>query len=364
MRRDGGQAGGVNAPVILSSPTIRLADLREPDEATRIERFVAEQGGSIFQRPAWLTAVERGTGNRARGLVLERGGALAGWLPLSEVRSPIFGQVLVSSGFGIGGGALAVRSEDGIRLCRAAEELAGRLGVDGVELRDPVAPENWALVEGRHANFAADLAPDDEAQLLAIPRKARAEVRKGLAADLEITTGQDETERAAHYAVYAKSVRNLGTPVFPRSLFDAMMDAFGEDAEIMTVRHEGVPVSSVLSFYHRGTVMPYWGGGTTAARGLHSTERMYYALMCHARARGCTRFDFGRSKTGSGPYRFKKNWGFAAEPLTYRHWTALDRPARNIDPSDEGHSRAIDLWKRLPLGLANRIGPAIARGLG
>lgn len=364
MRRDRRQAGGVNAPVALSSPTIRLADLRKPDEAARIERFVAEQGGSIFQRSAWLTAVERGTGNPARGMVLERGGLLAGWLPLSEVRSLIFGQVLVSSGFGIGGGALAPRSDDGLRLCRAAEELAERLSVDGVELRDPSAPEDWSLVEGRHANFAADLAPDDEAQLLAIPRKARAEVRKGLAADLEITTGRDETERAAHYAVYAESVRNLGTPVFPRSLFDAMMDAFGDGVEIMTVRHEGDPVSSVLSFYHRGTVMPYWGGGTPAARGLHSTERMYYALMCHARARGCTRFDFGRSKTGSGPYRFKKNWGFAPEPLAYRHWTAAGRSARNIDPSDEGHSRAIDLWKRLPLGLANRIGPAIARGLG
>ena len=358
------QAGGVNAPVNLSSPTIRLADLREPHEAAVIERFVAEQGGSLFQRPAWLIAVERGTGNRARGLVLERDGALAGWLPLSEVRSLIFGQVLVSSGFGIGGGALAARSEDAIRLCRAAEELAGRLAVDGIELRGPAAPQDWAMVEGRHADFAADLAPDDEAQLLAIPRKARAEVRKGLAADLEITTGRGEAERAAHYAVYAESVHNLGTPVFPRSLFDAMMNAFGEDAEIMTVRHEGVPVSSVLSFYHRGTALPYWGGGTPAARGLHSTERMYYALMCHARARGCTRFDFGRSKTGSGPYRFKKNWGFAPEPLTYRHWTAPGRLARNIDPSDEGHSRAIHLWKRLPLGLANRIGPVIARGLG
>ncbi|UVI40823.1 FemAB family XrtA/PEP-CTERM system-associated protein [Qipengyuania spongiae] len=354
----------MNAPVNLSNPTIRLADLREPHEAAVIERFVAEQGGSLFQRPAWLIAVERGTGNRARGLVLERGGPLAGWLPLSEIRSPIFGQVLVSSGFGIGGGALVVRSEDGNRLCRAAEELAERLAVDGIELRDPGAPQDWTLVESRHANFSADLAADDEAQLLAIPRKARAEIRKGLSADLRIATGRDEAERAAHYAVYAESVRNLGTPVFPRSMFDAMMDAFGEGAEIMTVRHEGVPVSSVLSFYHRGTVMPYWGGGTLAARGLHSTERMYYALMCHARMRGCIRFDFGRSKTGSGPYRFKKNWGFEPEPLTYRLWTAPGRQLRNIDPSDEGRSRAINLWKRLPLSLANRIGPAIARGLG
>ncbi|HAV79618.1 MAG TPA: FemAB, partial [Erythrobacter sp.] len=133
--------------------------------------------------------------------------------------------------------------------------------------------------------------------------------RKGLKHDLTVTTGTAETDRAAHYAVYAQSVRNLGTPVFPRTLFDAVLDRFGDDADILTVRQGELPVASVLSLYHRGTVMPFWGGGTWSARGLRANERMYYELMTHARRRGCTRFDFGRSKTGSGPYAFKKNWG-------------------------------------------------------
>src|SRR3546814_4563083 len=94
-------------------------------------------------------------------------------------------------------------------------------------------------------------------------------------------------------------VRNLGTPVFPKTLFDAVLDVFGEDADILTVRHAETPVASVLSLYWRGTVMPYWGGGTFAARGLRANELMYYALMNHARAKGCSRFDFGRSKVGS-----------------------------------------------------------------
>ena len=354
----------MNAPVALSLPTIRIAELREPDEVARIEAFVAEHDGSLFHRPGWISAVERGTGNRARGLVLERGGTLAGWLPLSEVRSPIFGDALVSSGFAVGGGVLSTRPDDIARVCCAAEELSGRLAIDTIELRDGQAPPDWSSTQDCHANFAADLADDDEAQLLAIPRKARAEVRKGLTEELEITSGNGEADRAAHYEVYAESVRNLGTPVFPRSLFDAMLDGFGDDAEIMTAHYRGTPVSSVLSFYHRGAVMPFWGGGTFAARRLHATERLYYALMCHARERGCTRFDFGRSKTGSGPYRFKKNWGFEPEPLTYRNWTAPGRAARNVDPTDEGHSRAIDLWKRLPIPIANRLGPPIARGLG
>ena len=353
----------MNAPMV-HIPVIREADLADRGEAEAIEAFVAANEGEVFHRPLWLQAIAHGTGNSARGLIAERGGRLAGWLPLSDVHSPLFGRALVSSGFGVGGGVLAARDDDARRLCRAAEELAARLCAASVELRGGSAPADWTTISGKHANFAAELAADDEAQLLAIPRKARAEVRKGLKHDLTVTTGTAETDRAAHYAIYAQSVRNLGTPVFPRTLFDAVLDRFGDDADILTVRQGELPVASVLSLYHRGTVMPFWGGGTWSARGLRANERMYYELMTHARRRGCTRFDFGRSKTGSGPYAFKKNWGFTPAPLTYYEWSPPGTAPRNIDPTDAGYSAKIALWKRLPLPVANRLGPWIARGLG
>ncbi|MDP4575367.1 FemAB family PEP-CTERM system-associated protein [Qipengyuania sp. G39] len=353
----------MNAPVTHSAK-LRAVDFGDATEVARIERFVAENDGSVFQRPLWLSAIAEGTGNPAHGIVVERGTTLSGWLPLTLVHSPLFGRALVSSGFGVGGGILVSRERDVDLLAQAATELAQRLCVPSIELRDAVAPDEWDTIAGKHANFTRDLAEDDEAQLLAIPRKARAEVRKGLANDLTITAGNGEQDCAAHYGVYAESVHNLGTPVFPRSLFDAVLDRFGDDADILTVSHGGRPTASVLSLYHNGTVMPFWGGGTFAARSLRANERMYYELMLHARRKGCTRFDFGRSKTGSGPFSFKKNWGFEPEPLVYRSWSAPGSEARNIDPTNAGYSAKIELWKRLPLGLANRIGPAIARGLG
>jgi hypothetical protein len=110
--------------------------------------------------------------------------------------------------------------------------------------------------------------------------------------------------------------------------------------------------------------MPYWGGGTHAARALRANDRMYFELMRHARARSCTHFDFGRSKTGSGAYHFKRNWGFEPEPLTYAVWSAPGAPARDADPTSAKHALQIAVWRRLPLGIANRLGPLIARGLG
>lgn len=352
----------MNAPLSLSNEVVRIADLRQPDEAARIEGFVSEIGGSVFHRPAWLQAVERGTGQRALGLVAERLGIITGWLPLTEVHSPVFGRMLASSGFAVAGGALAERPSTAIALCRAAEEHALRRSCPTIELRGGPAPSDWDQRSDSHCGFVAELAESREAQLLAIPRKQRAEVRKGLEFDLEVRIGREARDRADHYAVYAESVRNLGTPVFPRSLFEAVLDAL--DADILTVSHRGVPVASVLSLYHGDAVLPYWGGGTQAARALRANDRMYFELMQHARERGCARFDFGRSKTGSGAFAFKKNWGFEPEPLCYATWTAPGAPRRDADPTSARHAARIAVWRKLPLALANWLGPPIARGLG
>lgn len=353
----------MNAPFPPLAERIALAELDDPAELVRIEGFVAERGGSPFHRPAWLRAVARGTGQHALGLVAKKGGQLIGWLPLTLVHSPLFGRALVSSGFAVGGGVLADTARTAHCLCHEATRLAERRSCTAIELRGGPAPPDWTAVSDKHCGFVRDLAESDEAQLLAIPRKQRAEVRRSLELDLSVAVGTGEEDRAAHYAVYGESVRNLGTPVFPRSLFDAVLDAFAGQADILTVRHAGTPVASVLSLYHAGTVMPYWGGGTWAARGLRANERMYFELMLHARRQGCARFDFGRSKTGSGPWSYKKNWGFAPEPLSYASWTAPGVPARNVDPASEAYSARIALWKKLPLPLANLLGPPIARGL-
>lgn len=356
----------MNAPAGLSAPVIRSARLDEPDEAARIEAFVRETpGGTIFHTPRWLKAVERGCGQPAHMLIAERGGALSGVLPLTAVHSPFFGRALVSSGFAVEGGILATSRSGVGRLGDAAWSMARRLHCDEVELRGGDFPKGWERLEGTYAGFAKPLEANTEAQLLAIKRRQRADIRKSLEADLDVDVGTGERSRAAHYRVYAASVRNLGTPVFPRSLFDAVLDSFGDETDIMTVRHRGEAVASVLTLYFKGRAMPYWGGGLFAARALKANERLYFELMNHARdARGCDAFDFGRSKVGTGPYHYKKNWGFEPEPLVYARKLAPGAEPRETNPDSPRYRIKVALWKKLPLAIANRIGPFIARGLG
>jgi FemAB-related protein (PEP-CTERM system-associated) len=347
---------------------IAVARLDDPAEADRIEAYLARQGGATpFHRPAWARAITQACGHKAHYLLAtDAHGAINGVLPLHDIRSPLFGRALVSAGFAVGGGVLADRADIADRLAEAGWALARQLGAPSLELRGGLLPTdaNWYLDTETYAGFVRPLADGDDAILSAIPRKQRAEVRRALSLDLEVRVGRARTDRHDHYRVYAESVRNLGTPVFPRRLFETVIDAFGDDADILTVRHQGKPVASVLSLYHGGMVMPYWGGGTEAARGLRANDLMYFALMRHARARGCDRFDFGRSKAGTGAFAFKKNWGFVPEPLPYAVRTADGAVPRSVNPLDPKYRLKIALWQRLPLFAANRLGPLIARGLG
>ncbi|WP_068077105.1 FemAB family XrtA/PEP-CTERM system-associated protein [Novosphingobium lentum] len=353
----------MNAPFVDMRTTVRLVD---PGDRGAIVRFLADADRATpFHRFEWLDAVETATGHRTHVLVAEKGARIVGLLPMHAVHSSLFGRALVSSGFAVDGGVLSDDRAAADMLIDAARELAVRLCCPTVELRGGVLPERegWHVKRESHAGFVSPLAADDDAQLLAIPRKQRAEVRRGLGNGLEVRIGQSADDRAMHHAVYAESVRNLGTPVFPRALFDAVLDGFGDDADILTVLSAGEPVASVLSLYHRGAVMPYWGGGTYAARHLRANDVMYYALMNHARGRGCDRFDFGRSKTGSGAFHFKRNWGFESQPLAYASWTASGAEPRDVNPLSPRYRAKIAAWQRLPLSLANRIGPLIANGL-
>ncbi len=338
----------------------------QADEAAIAAYVRAHPDGTPFHLPAWLNGVAKGTGQRAHWIVAERGGRVAGVLPLTAVKSLLFGKALVSSGFAVGGGVLADDGAATDALVQAGWALAETLGCPSLELRGGPLPEGdgWTHKLESYAGFVRPIEQDDDAQLKAIPRKQRAEVRKAFDARMTVTVGSGAEDRRAHYAVYAESVRNLGTPVFPQKLFASVLDAFGEDADILTVRHEGRPVASVLSLYHNGTVMPYWGGGTFEARKLRANEFMYFSLMRHARERGCTTFDFGRSKPETGAFAYKKNWGFEPQPLGYAIRTADGVGPREVNPLNPKYQAKIRMWQKLPLWLANRLGPPIARGLG
>lgn len=350
----------------MSNILVRVAELEDSSDRDRVDTFVRDHHGStVFHRSAWGRAVTKGCGQKACYLLAERKGSVVGLLPLIFVQSPVFGRALISNAFAVRGGPLALDNDVHTALDAAAWEMATRLRVSALEYRseDRMRPE-WPAKLDNYVTFRRGLAADSETNMKAIPRKQRAEVRRSLEFDLKVRVASDADAAREHFAVYAESVRNLGTPVFPRALFRHLLELYGPDADVLTISKDGVPVASVLSFYHRGEVIPYYGGGSHAARSLRANDHMYWMLMEHARERGCTSFDFGRSKVGTGAFSFKKNWGFEPTPLAYEFRLAEGVLMPDVNPLNPKYRLMTAIWSRLPLSIANRIGPLVARGIG
>lgn len=328
------------------------------------DRFVADcPPATFFHRAGWKRVIERSFGHRTHYVYAEQDGAIAGVLPLVHMKHPIFGNALVSNAFCVYGGPAAASADAETALARHAAGLADKLGVDHVEFRrlNPSGRDGWVVRSDLYVTFRKPIDPDSEKNMLAIPRKQRAMVRKGIKLGLQSAIDADTTRL---HAVYAESVRNLGTPVFSRRYFATLKDEFGDACDVLTVTAEGRPVASVMNFYFRDEVLPYYGGGTADARALAANDFMYWEVMRRAAERDYRLFDFGRSKQGTGSFDFKKHWGFEPQPLHYEFRLRPGARVPDLNPLNPKFRLFIALWQRLPLGVANFLGPFIVRHLG
>jgi FemAB-related protein (PEP-CTERM system-associated) len=336
--------------------------LRSGDERRWDEFVLAQPEGTFFHLAGWRRVLERAFHHPTHYLIAERGGIITGVLPLTHVKSLLFGSSLISNAFAVHGGPLAADAESLRALEGEAVRLMERLAVPVLELRDFSAHRvDWSSKSGLYATFRRTLDPMVERNLKAIPRKQRAMVRKGMRNELrsEIDHGVDRL-----YRVYAESVRNLGTPVFPKAYFRILREEFSNSSDIVTVSAGREAVASVLSFYFRDEVLPFYGGGASVARQLAANDFMYWEVMRRACERSYRVFDFGRSKIGTGSYSFKCNWGFEPTPLVYQFRLAHGHPMPDLNPLNPKLAIFIAAWKRLPLAVATRLGPLIVRGIG
>lgn len=344
---------------------LRVKQLDQGDVATasRWDMFVDDcNEASFFHRSAWQKIIVEVFRHPAYFLFAEDEGRIQGILPLAHVKSRLFGNALVALPFAVYGGIVAVDSEAVSVLEGAAQELAASLGVDHLEFRN-VAPRHpeWPT-QDLYVTFRKPVLPVLEDNMLAIPRKQRAMVRKGIKNGL-ISTVDRDTDR--FFALYADNVHRHGTPAMPKKYFDTLLEVFGEDCEVLTVSGpDGRSLSSVLSFYFRDEILPYYAGDDESARHLAANDFKYWELMRRACERGIKVFDYGRSKRGTGSFAFKKNWGFEPQPLHYEYCLYKRDAIPQNNPNNPKYKLFIEAWRRMPISLANRLGPYIVRNLG
>lgn len=333
------------------------------DTAAEWDAFVlGEPTATFFHRAGWSRVIQIAYGHDTHFLMARRDGEIIGVLPLVHLKTLMFGQSLISTGFCVYGG---IASSDPAAIQTLAEEaarLGAQLGVAYVEMRSEQALiPGWKTKSDVYATFRRELHEDDDANLKAIPRKKRADVRKGIKSELSVDTSGDID---TFHAIYAESVRNLGTPVFSKTFIRTIAEEFGEDCEISVVHGPDGPVAALTSFFFRDQVLPYYGGGTPAARPLHAYDQLYWTLMGRAVRRGARVFDFGRSKFGTGAFDYKTFWGFEPTPLNYQYHLVKASEVPDINPLNPKYRLMVSTWQKLPLPVANLVGPWVARQLG
>ncbi|WP_374692329.1 FemAB family XrtA/PEP-CTERM system-associated protein [Accumulibacter sp.] len=342
---------------------VRRLQVGDAAAVARWDAFVDEcPQATFFHRAGWQRIVAEVFSHPTHFLYAERAGRIEAVLPLAQVKSLLFGNALVSLPFAVYGGVAATTPQAADLLEEEAQAVARRLGVDHLELRNvhqrhPDWPQQSLYVRFRRA-----IAPEVEANMLAIPRKQRAMVRKGMKGGLR---SEIDSDSRRFFALYADNVHRHGTPALPRRYFDRLLQVFAGSCDIMTVVDEaGRPVSSVLSFYFRDEVLPYYAGDEPAARDLAANDFKYWELLRRSCERGLKTFDYGRSKRDTGSYSFKKNWGFEPEPLFYEHCLYRREAVPQNNPANTKYRLLINTWRRLPIGVANWLGPFIVRNLG
>ena len=342
---------------------IKRLSLQDTGTAARWDAYVlACPQATFFHRAGWQKVLRQVFGHATYFLYAECDGCIDGVLPLAQVKSLLFGHSLVGLPFAVYGGVAASSEVAAQALQAEAERIAQSLGVEHLELRHIQRRHDDWPVQDLYVTFRKEILPVEGDNLLAIPRKQRAMVRKGIKNGLrsEIDGSVDR-----FFALFADNVHRHGTPALPKRYFQALSDEFGADCEVLTVvSAEGRPLSSGLSFYFRDEVLPYYAGDDEAARDLAANDFKFWELMRRACARGIKVFDYGRSKQGTGPYAFKKNWGFEPTPMHYEYRLYKRDAVPQNNPNNTKYKLMIEAWRRLPIGVANWLGPFIVRNLG
>jgi serine/alanine adding enzyme len=336
------------------------------DENTRADwdAFVAASPtAELYHDYRWRSLIEAVFRHECRYLIArDATGRARGVLPLARLRSKLFGDFFVSLPFFNYGGILADCAAAEHALADAGAQLAAELGVTHVELRHRAHQSlEWPAREDK-VTMLLDLPATEDALFKGFDSKLRAQIRRPQKAGATCRDGGAELI-ADFYAVFSRNMRDLGTPVYPRRLFAAILEAFPQQSRLFVVDLKGAPVAAGFVITHRGTMEIPWASSLREANRDGVNMLLYWSVLRHATLGGCRRFDFGRSSKDAGTYRFKEQWGAQPEQLRWHYWLASGGEPPQLNPHNPKYRMAIGLWKRLPLRAANFLGPLIVRNL-
>ena len=341
------------------------ASLQVTADVTESEwnRFVSRHPhATAYHVWKWRQVFERAFGHETLYLAARDHGSIVAVLPLVIFKSRIFGRFGVSLPFVNYGGVLARDHASAVSLLQDASALADEQRLAHVELRHTARQFPDLEARTHKVGMLLRLERDPAKAWESLDRKVRNQVRKAEKSELTTRSGGAEL-LDRFYGVFARNMRDLGTPVYSRRFFAEVLAVCPDTARVFLVDKGDITVAGAITLSSRDTIENPWASSLREYRSLSPNTLMYWRMIEHAVATGHTTFDFGRSTPNEGTFHFKQQWGAQPTPLHWEYVLAKGRTLPNLSPSNPKYRAAIALWQRLPLGVANRLGPHIVRSI-
>lgn len=337
---------------------IELTRNRESWEAY-VETAVPE---SLYHRWVWREVIEDTFGHQPYYLTAVENNTVRGILPLVWIRSRLFGNSLISIPFFSYGGVVADTEQARRTLLAGAEDLGRELGARHIELRQGDQSDiSWPMASSKVTmEIQLPATVDDYCKRLSTSRQKK--IRYGLKRGLRAEWGGLEAV-PIFYKIFATNMRNLGTPVYPSAFFENQMRSLREKIRILSLWDGAKPVAASFVTAHRNTLELPWAASLPESRRKEAPMIMYWTLIEKAIEERFHKIDLGRCSPGSGTYEFKRHWNPLERPLHWYYWLGANASIPRPRPENRGFRFATKVWKRLPLVVANGLGPRLVRSI-
>lgn len=350
----------MNGPTSGTVGHLQVCRLQREEESFWDDFVWRTPSATFFHLMGWRRAIERTFGYEPHYYYAMHNGRISGVLPLFEASSWLQGKCLISTPMAVNGGISAMDEDSRKKLLEFACGFAQDKGVQHLELRQRDGEIEPGFYPNQlYSTFFCELNADPETMFRRLPRDTRYMIRKAQKNDLSVQSGLDNLPE--FYNLFGQSMQRLGTPVLPRALFTNLVKEFGGLCDILVVRKGKKAVAAVFSFRFRDTILPYYAGASAEAPRLAANNLLYWELMIRSAREGLRWFDFGRSKKGTGAFAFKTQWQMTEQTLSYQIRLVKRKHVPNFTPLNPKFERAVRIWRKLPLDLANFLGPRVVR---
>jgi FemAB-related protein (PEP-CTERM system-associated) len=337
---------------------LQITELEREDEAAWDAYVYSSPASTFYHQIGWRNVVEKTYKHKPVYLVAKEEGELKGVLPLFLMRSWFFGKKLVSVPFAPYGGVCADDENAKKTLVEEAKRITKAQGMDYLELRYLHSQEHKSelAANNNYVTFILALNPDPVIVWKKFNNKVRNAIRKALNSNLELSHDNNVND---FYRLYTKSMRDLGTPPHSYAFFNNLLLEFPEHTKIVTVQHNGISIAALFLLCFKNNVTSGWAASDKAYQRYNPNNLLYWEVIKSGCEDGYGYFDFGRSISNSGTFKFKKPWGAEPEQLLYLYYLYAAKKMQDMSQSNPKRQRFAKVWCKLPLTLTNNIGPIL-----